>query len=41
MENNQIGADSRYKHIDDMKTLKRMINLVANNMQIRFMKGHF
>lgn len=25
----------------DLRTLKRMINLVANNMQIRFMKGHF
>jgi hypothetical protein len=41
MENNQFGADARYKHIDDMKTLKRMINLVTNHMQIRFMKGHF
>jgi hypothetical protein len=25
----------------DLRTLKRMINLVANNMQTRFMKGHF
>jgi len=25
----------------DLRTLKRMINLVANNMQIRFAKGHF
>lgn len=25
----------------DIRVLKRMINLVGNNMQIRFMKGHF
>ena len=25
----------------DLRTLKRMMNLVANNMQTRFMKGHF